>query len=270
MKLSSTRWLRFPEICAALLLAASTLSCVSASSYDAIAEERDQLREKQEHLEQASQGADKARVQALGQREDLREERDRLALEVKKLGKRVAELETALKDYEHAREAVATRNAVDEARFGPVRAELDRELNAGQVRIAELPDGLQVMIAEELLFAPGSGELTASGRSLLQRLALRVRDEDERVEVEGAADTPPLRLARGAAVMRALAQGGVPNEQLRAGSFASEETEVTGEAPLRRGAAIRLLPNLGAGAGASGVAAPSASGLASPALPARP
>jgi hypothetical protein len=70
--------------------------------------------------------------------------------------------------------------------------------------------------------------------------------------------------------MRALAQGGVPNEQLRAGSFASEETEVTGEAPLRRGAAIRLLPNLGAGAGASGVAAPSASGLASPALPARP
>lgn len=256
MRLSCTRWLRLPRLCAALLLAASTLGCVSASSYDSLAEERDQLREQKDRLEEASQGADSARVQALGQVEDLREERDQLARDVKKLTRRVSELEAALASHERARAAEASRSAASDARFGPVRSELEAEVRAGQARIGDSPEGLQLVLAEELLFAPGAGELTAGGRALLQRLALRVRDEDQRVEVEGIADTPPLRLSRGAAVMRALAQGGVPNEQLRAGSFAPDDAAESGEGPAKRGAEIRLLPNLGAGAGAAGAADP--------------
>ncbi len=253
MRLSGTRWLRLPELCAALLLAVPTLGCVSASSYDALAEERDDLREQKERLEASSQSAEKARVDALGQVEDLREERDRLAREVKKLGRRVTELEAALAERERARDAEASRDA----RFAPVRAELEPEVRAGQVWIGERPEGLRIVVAEEAVFAPGSGELTAGGRALLQRLALRVRDDDQRVEVEGAAEAPPLRLARGAAAMRALSQGGIPGEQLRAGSFVAEEASED-EAPARRGVEIRLLPNFGAGAGAA-AGAPAAS-----------
>jgi flagellar motor protein MotB len=222
-----------------------------------MAEERDELREDKERLEEASAGAEKARVQALGQAEDLREERDRLAQDVKKLTKRVAELESALQDHERAREAVVSRTTASQARWGPLRAELDPELRAGQVVLSDQADGLQVVLVEEALFAPGSGELSAGGRALLQRLALRVRDDDQRVEVEGDGDAPALRLARGASVMRALAAGGVPNEQLRAGSFRDDEAAEVDAVPARRGAEIRLLPNLGAGPGAGGVAAPS-------------
>lgn len=255
MRLSGTRWFRLPELCAALVLAAPTFGCVAASSYDTLAEERDELRDQKDRLEAASQSAEKARVEALGEVEDLREERDRLAREVKKLGARVAELETALQAQERAREAESSREAARDLRFAPVRGELDPEVKAGEVWLSDRPDGLQIVIAEAALFAPGSAELTAGGQALLQRLALRVRDDDQRVEVEGAADTPPLRLARGAAAMRALARGGVPGEQLRAGSFVDDDA-AGDDAPARRGAEIRLLPNFGAGAGAGVVGEP--------------
>ena len=241
----------------ALLLAGPTLGCVSASSYDSLSDEADRLREEKERLEEASSGSDRARVQALEQAEDLREERDRLAAEVRKLERKVKELEGALAAHERAREAAASRVAAEDARFGPLRSELGPELAAGRIALVEGPEGLRVVVSEELLFAPGAGELTAGGRALVQRIALRVRDDDQRVEVEGAADTPPLRLSRGAAVLRALAAGGVPDEQLRAGSFAEEEGGEPSGLATRRGAEIRLLPNLGAGPGA--VSAPAIS-----------
>lgn len=269
MRHSSTRWLpsasgqrsaplergaaRAAWLCAALILIVPTLSCVSPDAYDAVAQERDLLREEKERLEEASHGADRARVQIAGQAEDLREERDRLAQEVRQLTRRVGELEAALDEHERVRAAESARTAASRARWGPLLSELEPELRAGQVRVVERPEGLQVVLAEEILFAPGSGELTAGGRALLQRFALRVRDEDQRVEVEGDADSPPLRLARGAAVMRALATGGVPNEQLRAAAFDGEE-DPAASGPPRPGAEIRVLPNLGAGPGA--VAAP--------------
>lgn len=259
MKRLRTRWLRPPrppELLAPLLLAGATLGCVSASSYDVLSDEVDALREEKERLVEASSGSERARVQALEQAEDLREERDRLAVEVKKLDRRVKELESALASHERAREASVAKAALHDARFGPLRAELAPEIAAGQVAIVERPEGVRVVLAEELLFVPGAGELSPGGKALLQRLALRVRDEDQRVEVEGGAETPALRLARGAVVLRALEAGGIPGEQLRAGSFVvDDEGEGTEEVgPARRGAEIRLLPNLGAGPGA--VAAP--------------
>ncbi len=252
-----------------MVLAASTQGCVSYESYDALADERDQLREEKERMEHASDSADQARVKALEQGEDLREERDRLAQEVKKLTRRVSELESALKDRERAQQVVTARSAANDARWAPLRAELDVEVQAGQIQITERPDGLQLVVAEELLFAPTSSDLTAKGKNLIGRLALRVRDEDQRVEVEGAADTPALRLTRGASVMRALSLGGVPNEQMRAASFSDEEGDVAADAPSRPGVEIRLLPNLGAGPGATGMAAP-ATRLAPPPASTRP
>jgi len=269
MKRSRTRWLRLPDLLAAMLLAASTPGCVSYESYDALADERDQLREEKERMEQANQSADQARVKALEQGEDLREERDKLAQEVKKLTRRVSELESALKDREHAQQVVTARTAANDARWAPLRTELDVEVQAGQIQITERPGGLQLVVAEELLFAPASADLTARGKNLLGRLALRVRDEDQRVEVEGAADTPALRLTRGASVMRALSQGGVPNEQMRAASFIDEDPDVAADGPARRGVEIRLLPNLGAGPGATGLSTP-APRLAAPAASPRP
>lgn len=254
MKRSRTRWCRTPRrpeaIAGAILLAVATLGCVSAGSYERLSDEVERLREENERLEAASSGVDRARIEALERAEDLREERDREAAELRRLERKVKELESALAAHERAREAVAVRAAVNDARFGPLRSELDGELASGSVAIVERPEGLRVVIGEEALFAPGASDLTAGGRALLGRIALRIRDEDQRVEVEGGAETPPLRLTRGASVLRALAAGGVPNEQLRAGSFAEEEIAEEEGFPARRGAEIRLLPNLGAGPGA--------------------
>ncbi len=255
MRLSGTRWHRLPELCAALVLAGPTLGCVSTGAYDALVEERDQLREERDRLEEVRAGFDKGRVEALGQAEDLREERDRLARDVTKLTRRVGDLEAALAEHERARQSRPTPADIADSHFAPLRAELEAEVAAGRVFIGERPDGLRLVVAEEALFASGSGQLTSHGKALLDRIALRVRDDDQRVEVEGGAPDPKLRLGRGASVMRALTLGGVPPEQLRAGSFPDEGGE--DEAlPARRGAEIRLLPNLGAGPGLPGVAGP--------------
>lgn len=255
MKRSRTRWglpLRRPELLAFLLLAGPTLGCVSAGAYDSLSDELELLKTEKRRLVEASAGADRARVEAMETAEDLREERNALASEVKKLERKVKELEGALASHERARETAARHRELEDARFGPLRAELAPELAAGQVSMHSEAYGLRLVVAEELLFAPGSGDLSAGGQALVRRIALRVRDEDQRVEVEGGADAPPLRLTRGAVILRALSAGGIPNEQLRAGSFVDEEEEIVAEGggPVRRGAEIRLLPNLGAGPGA--------------------
>ena len=69
MRLSGTRWLRALRFSSALLLALPTLACVSATSYDEVAEERDQLREEKDRDEAARQSAEQARIAAEGWRE---------------------------------------------------------------------------------------------------------------------------------------------------------------------------------------------------------
>lgn len=272
MKRSRTRCSRSrrpqaPELALALGLLALTPGCVSYQSYDSLSDEVTELREEKERLEEAGEGSDRARVAALEQAEDLREERDRLAGEVRKLSNKVTELEGALRAHESARDAERSRVAAADARFAPVRAELAPEIDAGRVLVVERPEGLRLLVSEELLFAPGANDLSPGGKAVLQRIAFRIRDEDQRVEVEAGAATPPQRLARGAAVMRALASGGVPDEQLRAGSFAAEGDPDADEEPSRPGAEIRLLPNLGAGPGAVSAPAPDPDAAVSPASP---
>jgi flagellar motor protein MotB len=258
MKRSSTRWFRLADLLVAALLIAPAYGCVSAGSYDELALERDRLQEENERLDATIQGFETARVQALEQGEDLRVERDRLAREVRTLTKRVKELEAALAQHERARGTSGSLSVERQARWAPLLEELQPEVQSGLVSLSERPDGLQLLVSEELLFSPGKSQLSVGGRALLERVALRVRDDDQRVEVEGGADVPALRLSRGAAVMRALAAGGIPNEQLRAGSF-GDAAVVEGAAPPPRSATeIRLLPNFGAGPGIAPAAQQSA------------
>ncbi len=251
MKRSSTRWFRLADLFVAALLTAPTYGCVSAGAYDELAMERDRVQQENERMGATIQGFETARVNALEQGEDLRVERDRLSREVRSLKKRNEELEAALAQHERAQGTSGSLSLERQARWAPLLEELQPEVQSGLVNLSERPDGLQLIVSEELLFSPGKSNLTVGGRALLERVALRVRDDDQRVEVEGGADVPALRLSRGAAVMRALAAGGIPNEQLRAGSFgdaAAVEGEI-GAPPPRSATEIRLLPNFGAGPG---------------------
>jgi chemotaxis protein MotB len=144
------------------------------------------------------------------------------------------------------------------AQLRQTQAQIERELEAlvaaGLIRIKLLPDGLHVVLAEEVLFGSGSAEINEQGREVLANMV------DELIEFPYYTDSIPVgsRLAerypsnwelagaRAASVARLLEGAGVPGEQLAVVSFgpnrpfASNET-AEGRAQNRR-IEIRLRP----------------------------
>jgi chemotaxis protein MotB len=230
------------------------------STHNAVVEERDQLRIKAERLEASNENLDNERVALIAQLEDLRQAKERLDASVAELSERKEQLEIDLAKTSRALEVRS--HEVDELRstYDGLISDLQTEVAAGRVQIEQLRDGLHVKLAQEILFASGSADLSREGQQVLGKVAERLREVEHQIEVAGHSDnvqiSGPLALryptnwelagARAAVVVRLLAKRGVPPERLVAASYADTkpvESNATPEGRARnRRIDIRLVP----------------------------
>jgi chemotaxis protein MotB len=252
---------------AALLLLCGLLAtasgCVTRGTYREVQQERDQLRSQSKQLQErvrlleaSNESLDKERLRLIDKTESLRETRESLEKDVKRLrqaqselSQNLAERETQLEDLRKARET-----------YQSLVADLESEVAAGQIEIEQLREGVRLNVSDEILFDVGSAELGEKGRALLQKVAKRLAELPNPIEVQGHTDDLPIRGglaaryptnwelagARAARVARLLEDQGVAAERLTAVSYGEYHPVAPNDTPegraLNRRIEIRLLP----------------------------
>jgi chemotaxis protein MotB len=111
-----------------------------------------------------------------------------------------------------------------------IETSLRTEINADQVQIEELEDGIHVRMSSQLLYREGAVELSPQGRAALNKVAPQIAGETYEVDVVGNTDNLPigpelvgryptnweLAGARAAIVVRFLQENSVAPSRLRA------------------------------------------------------
>jgi chemotaxis protein MotB len=233
--LNSQRTRRTAHAPAVALLAAGALAiagCVSNGRYVQVEQERDLL------------AASNATLKA-----------DKTALE-EKLSQLQMQGET-LDSKLRGREQESRR--LQETYDGLV-ADLKKEVQAGQVKVEQLRDGLRVNVAQDILFDSGSAEVDKSGADVLRRVAAQLKKSPHQILVIGHTDDKPigpalvkqyptnweLAGARAASVVRLFAHSGLRSKRLLAISMADVKpvaSNATSEGRSRnRRIEIRLRP----------------------------
>ncbi|MBW2291290.1 MAG: OmpA family protein [Deltaproteobacteria bacterium] len=220
-------------------LLASALGCVSAGTHEAMMAERDGLTQQAEGLT-----ADKALLE--GRIQELDAELASLASTNSTLSAQVNASAKKVTDLSGTYQALV--------------ANLESELASGQVEIQQMRDGLQVNVADDVLFLSGSAQIDARGRAMLQKVAEQLLAIPNPIRVEGHTDDIPisgalasryptnweLAGARAASVVRLMAEDGVESSRMRAVSSGEYSPRALndsdeGRAQNRR-IEIRLLP----------------------------
>lgn len=280
MRRSSTRWRPSGialSLCGLLLAA----GCVTRGTYREVVDQRDalqadkgRLQERVKLLEASTKSLDAERVSLIDQMEDLRQQREDLEINVVKLRKTEAELKATL-DQQEA-ELASRGDEIDRLRstYKGLVSDLEAELAAGQIEIQQLREGLQLNMAQEVLFASGSAEVSRSGRAVLAKVAERVKGVPYDVVVQGHTDNVPISTerfpsnwelagARASRVVRILADDGVPPARLAAVSFGSHQPRASNDTAQGRARNRRIeitLKPIHAAEEASAPAAPGGKG----------
>lgn len=219
-----------------LALAAGTAACASQARYRdleaAHAEQRRQWMEEQRALQSqmAAVGAENTRLQeeaALSEERRARVERINTGLHA-----RLMELEQEVAQRESAVAARSAETASLRRTREMIDADLAAEIASQDIRLEEREGGLQVVLADPLLFPEGDDVLSPRGQQALLKLATALREAPGHlVLVEGHMDQGPLggeasrrwadpwaiSVARATAVVRFLeAQAAVPGGRMAA------------------------------------------------------
>jgi chemotaxis protein MotB len=260
MRRSSKSWLPLRTELLLGLGAALALGCVTRGTHEEAVSERDALRERVRLLEASNESLSNERVKLISEVEDLASERESLAKGVEELRAARDRLQDELAST--STQLAARTSEVQELRstYDGLVADLQTEVAAGRIQIEQLREGLNVKLAQGVLFAPGSAEVGAEGAEVLGKVAHRLTEVPHRVLVEGHTDDVPIqgRLAerypsnwelagaRAAAVVRILAAEGVPAARLSAVSLADTRPVAPNQTPegqaQNRRIEIRLLP----------------------------
>lgn len=261
-------WRGLPAALALLVLAAPALpGCVTRGTHREVVAERDaaqaeaaRLAERLRLLEASNESLSAERVELIDAVEDLRQAREALETELEALGAERAALEESLARREE--ELAAQRSEVSALRgtYDALVEDLETEVASGRIQIEQLREGIRVDLAQEILFPLGSAELGAEGRDVLRRVARRLAEVPNPVEVRGHTDDLPIQGAlaarypsnwelggaRAARVVRLLAEAGVAPGRLQAVSFADTRPVASNATPegraRNRRIEIRLLP----------------------------
>ncbi|NQU43265.1 OmpA family protein [bacterium] len=77
----------------------------------------------------------------------------------------------------------------------PTSEQRQRDLLGGDVEMNILPDSVEYIIVQDVLFTPGKANLSAEGKAVLQKVVSVLRQEytDEPIIVEGHTDDQPIR-----------------------------------------------------------------------------
>jgi chemotaxis protein MotB len=232
---------------------ALSAGCVSSGKYKSLQQERDALSARN----QALQGD----VSAANQKgEALAQEKSALAAEKAALEARLAQLEDQEKTLgsqlqQHEEDARKLKSTYD-----GLLGSLKKELEAGQIQVQQLRDGLSVNVAQEILFASGSAALDKSGKEVLQRVAEQLKQTSYQVVVTGHTDNKPIGAglvsryptnwelagARAASVVRLFVESGLPATRMLAASMGEIQPAASNDTPegraKNRRIEIRLRP----------------------------
>jgi chemotaxis protein MotB len=227
-------------------LALLVTGCVSKARFTQVDQERTLCTTRYEQLRAQVESAHRAD-------EALTQEKTVLEAKVANLQTQSEELGSKL----GAREEEARK--LQETYDGLV-ANLKQELQAGQVEVKQLRDGLRVNVAQDILFDSGSAALDKNGVEVLQRVATQLRKSSHQILVIGHTDDKPigpalikqyptnweLAGARAASVVRLFDGSGLPPARLVAVSMADVQpvaSNKTAEGRARnRRIEIRLRP----------------------------
>ena len=248
--------------------------CVMQGIHDQVVAERDALSVAKRDLGEqirllriANESLDEHVASLFEEREDLLEAREALTTDLaatrdekRTLAGALARREEEL--VETAAALVSQNEQVDglQATYEGLLEDLEEEVANGQVRISQLRDGLQVGVAQAILFPSGSASLSRQGIEVLESVTLRLVDSTYSIAVEGHTDSQTIRVtlqerypsnwelagARAASVVRLFAEGGVGDARLTAVSRGSthpiaDNSTAEGRARNRR-IEIRLRP----------------------------
>jgi len=233
--LHSQRTHRTVHAPAVALLAAGALAvagCVSNGRYMQVEQERDLLAASNETLK-----ADKTA---------LEEKLSHLQTQEETLGSKLREREQEARRLQETYDGLVT--------------DLKKEVQAGQVEVQQLRDGLRVNVAQDILFDSGSAEVDRNGTDVLLRVAAQLKKSPHQILVIGHTDNKPigpalikqyptnweLAGARAASVVRLFAHSGLRTKRLLAVSMAdvkpvASNATLEGRARNRR-IEIRLRP----------------------------
>jgi chemotaxis protein MotB len=241
MKHSGRCW---PSVVACALLLAGA-GCVTRGRFDAVQAERDALQERVGRLEASQESLDKERVRLIAELDDLHQTRDQLDIDVKRLREKEASLSAQLEQQQT--ELAARGSEIDRLRstYEGLVKDLEKEVAAGQIEITQLREGLQLNLAQEILFPSGSAEVSPAGAAVLAKVAERVSSLPHTVVVEGHTDDVPIHSsryptnwelagARASRVVRILADHGVDPKRLSAVSVGEFQPRAPNDTPEGR------------------------------------
>jgi len=255
-RVSSLRFAR-PAVAAVAAVFGIGLSvsagCVSSGQHRTLEQERDALIDRNRTLQGEVDTANQKGA-------TLEQERIALAAEKEALERRLAQLAEREKALGSELQQTAEEARQLKGTYDGLLGSLKKELEAGQIQVQQLRDGLSVNVAQEILFASGSAALDASGSEVLRRVAEQLKQTNYQVVVTGHTDNKPigrglvdryptnweLAGARAASVVRLFAEAGLPNARLLAASLADTRPVAPNDTPegrsKNRRIEIRLRP----------------------------
>lgn len=282
-----------------LVLLTPTLgACVARTAYDslsadkeALLAERERLRGQVERLTIERDSFEEQYIEAQESYEDERVVRSTLASNLERLSERAetldANLDAAKLAHLEAAAALAAREAelaAMQSTYDELVGDLEAEVSAGEIEIERLREGLRLNVSDDVLFASGSAELDARGRSVLKKVASQLASLEDFVEVRGHTDDRRIRgalakrfptnwelaAARAARVVRLLEERGVPGERLAVVSLGPNQpiapNDTAKSRARNRRIEIRLIPRKNSRARADEPAAPAATPPTVPAV----
>ncbi len=274
------------------LIALGALACVTSGTHQEVVDERDRLQRENEMmseqaglLEVSNASLEAERVRLYDELEDLRVEtealsatRSALEKDVMRLSESEGQLSSQLQATNDALEAAEREAAELKSTYQGLVADLESELQKGEIEIEQLRSGLRVGVSDEILFRTGSADLDAEGREVLAKVAENIAKLDYMVDVEGHTDNIPilgplkkkyptnweLAAARASSVVRLFARRGIAGERLQAISRAefapvASNDDADGRS-LNRRIEIRLRPREGSDVTKAPMAEPEAAG----------
>lgn len=231
----------------ALVLALSMLGgCVTQGSYDELMKERNVL------LDQNSKLAKNYAVEK-GIGREKSEESERLKQALDKTSQELSATSEQL-------ESIQSRSDEDKALYEKLVKELSGELDTKKITIDKLKNGINVNLAEDILFASGSARIRKSGQDVLGKVGKQLVSVPYQIIVSGFTDNVPitgklakrfpsnwdLAAARATNVVRLLEQNKVPSEKLIVASFGENQSVASNDTPegreKNRRIEIRLRP----------------------------
>ena len=224
------------------------VACVGKGKFDALQVDLDRTRS-----ELAAAATDKTTLEGAlaaetARSEGLIAERARLLSDASALKGSVEEMESALRD-------LAARKAQSDARIAEYKSLLSRFqplIDSGKLKVKIVGGRMVVELATDILFASGSAELSADGKTAIVEVSrVLATIPDREFQVEGHTDDVPIKTAqypsnwelaagRSLTVVKTMVEAGLPAKRVSVASFGSERPVTPNSSPETRAANRRI------------------------------